>query len=57
MSESKTNPFYPTLSAGLTARDVDPESDGVFIQGEVKARDSYRQSMRSCRLFLSHTGI
>ena len=39
--------FYPTLSAGLTARDVDPESDGVFIQGEVKARDSYRQSMRS----------
>ena len=38
--------FYPTLSAALTARDVDPESDGVFIQGEVKARDSYRQSMR-----------
>ena len=31
----------------MTARDVDPESDGVFIQGEVKARDSYRKSMRS----------
>ena len=39
--------FYPSLSAGLTARDVDPESDGVFIQGAVKARDGYRQSMRS----------
>ena len=39
--------FYPSLSAALTARDVDPESDGVFIQGAVKARDSYRQSMRS----------
>ena len=39
--------FYPALSAALTARDVDPESDGVYAQGAVKARDSYRQSMRS----------
>lgn len=38
--------FYPALSAALTARDVDPESDGVYAQGAVKARDAYRQSMR-----------
>ena len=38
--------FYPTLSAALTTRDVDPESDGVYAQGAVKARNSYRQSMR-----------
>ena len=30
--------FYPRLSGGLTSRDADPESDGLFVRGAVKAR-------------------
>ena len=30
--------FYPRLSSGLTSRDADPEADGVFVRGAVKAR-------------------
>lgn len=30
--------FYPLLSGGLTARDVDPETDGLYVQGAVRAR-------------------
>ena len=30
--------FYPRLSGGLSSRDADPESDGLFVRGAVKAR-------------------
>ena len=30
--------FYPRLSGGLTSRDADPEADGLFVRGAVKAR-------------------
>ena len=30
--------FYPRLSQGLTTRDADPESEGAFVRGAVKAR-------------------
>ena len=30
--------FYPRLSGGLTSRDADPESEGLFVRGAVKAR-------------------
>jgi len=30
--------FYPRLSGGLSARDADPESEGVYMRGAVKAR-------------------
>ena len=30
--------FYPRLSGALSSRDADPESDGVFVRGAVKAR-------------------
>ena len=30
--------FYPRLSGALSSRDSDPESDGLFVRGAVKAR-------------------
>ena len=30
--------FYPRLSGGLSSRDADPEADGLFVRGAVKAR-------------------
>jgi len=30
--------FYPRLSGALTSRDADPEADGLFVRGAVKAR-------------------
>ena len=30
--------FYPRLSGGLSSRNADPESDGLFVRGAVKAR-------------------
>jgi len=30
--------FYPRLSGGLTSRDADPEAEGLFVRGSVKAR-------------------
>ena len=30
--------FYPRLSGGLSSRDADPETDGLFVRGAVKAR-------------------
>ena len=30
--------FYPRLSGALSSRDADPESDGLFVRGAVKAR-------------------
>ena len=30
--------FYPRLSGGLSSRDADPEDDGLFVRGSVKAR-------------------
>ncbi len=30
--------FYPRLSGALKSRDSDPESDGLFVRGAVKAR-------------------
>lgn len=38
--------FYPKLSAGLTARDIDPNEDGVYVQGAVKARAPLRNLLR-----------
>ena len=30
--------FYPRLSGALLSRDSDPESEGLFVRGAVKAR-------------------
>ena len=30
--------FYPRLSGALSSRDSDPEADGLFVRGAVKAR-------------------
>ena len=30
--------FYPRLSGALSSRDSDPESDGLYVRGAVKAR-------------------
>lgn len=30
--------FYPRLSGALSARDADPETEGLFVRGAVKAR-------------------
>ena len=38
--------FYPKLSAGLTARDVDPIADDVFAQGAVRARAPLRNLLK-----------
>ena len=29
--------FYPRLSGGLSSRDADPEADGLFVRGTMKA--------------------
>ena len=29
--------FYPRLSGALSSRDIDPEQDGLFVRGAVKA--------------------
>ena len=38
--------FYPRLSGGLTSRDADPEDDGLFVRGAVKARRALVNGLR-----------
>lgn len=38
--------FYPRLSGGLSSRDADPEEDGLFVRGAVKARQPLRNGLR-----------
>lgn len=39
--------FYPKLSGALSARDVDPETDGLYVQGAVTARMPLRHALKS----------
>jgi len=38
--------FYPRLSEGLSTRDADPESEGVYVRGAVKARTTLVDALR-----------
>jgi len=38
--------FYPRLSGGLSSRDADPASDGVYVRGAVKARRALMEAPR-----------
>jgi len=38
--------FYPRLSGGLSSRDADPESEGVYLRGAVKARLPLMNALR-----------
>ena len=38
--------FYPRLSGALTARDMDPESDGLYVRGAVKARRKLESALK-----------
>ena len=38
--------FYPRLSGGLSSRDADPEADGLFVRGAVKARRTLVNGLR-----------
>lgn len=38
--------FMPRLSSALSKRDVDPESDGAYVQGSVSARGKLRHALR-----------
>lgn len=38
--------FYPRLSGGLSSRDADPEADGIFVRGAVKARRALMNGLK-----------
>lgn len=38
--------FYPRLSGGLSSRDADPEADGLFVRGAVKARRALMNGLK-----------
>lgn len=38
--------FVPRLSGALSTRDVDPETDGLYVQGSVTARAKLRHALR-----------
>ena len=39
--------FYPKLSGALSARDEDPETDGLYVQGAVTARMPLRHALKN----------
>jgi len=38
--------FYPRLSGALSSRDADPEADGLFVRGAVKATRSLTNALK-----------
>ena len=38
--------FVPRLSGALSTRDIDPETDGLYVQGSVTARGKLRHALR-----------
>ena len=39
--------FYPRLSGALSSRDADPEADGLFVRGAVKATRTLTNALKS----------